>query len=197
MFTDDCVLSETSRGPVPSTSQPPDGQVLALFRLWGGWGLWVEQGARALQVNRQTCWKQTEKQGWCSGYNFDIISSVVVVYSLSHVRLLRPHGLICHGISQARILEWVALSFSRGSSQPRDRIHVSCITGRFFTSESLVDPLKQLSSTLLASRISFMEDNFSQMEGGGMVSGWFKCTSFLVHFIPSIITSAPHQIIRR
>ena len=38
-----------------------------------------EQGARALQVNRQTCWKQTEKQGWYSGYNFDIISSVVVV----------------------------------------------------------------------------------------------------------------------
>ena len=82
-----------------------------------------------------------------------------------------PMDSSVHGISQARILEWVALSFSRGSSQPRDRIHVSCITGRFFTSESLVDPLKQLSSTLLASRISFMEDNFSQLEGGGMVSG--------------------------
>ena len=80
-------------------------------------------------------------------------------------------GSSVHGISQARILEWVALSFSRGSSQLRDRIHVSCITGRFFTSESQVDPLKQLSSTLLALRISFTEDNFSQMEGGGMVSG--------------------------
>ena len=32
-----------------------------------------------------------------------------------------------HGISQARILEWVAISFSKGSSQPRDQIHVSCI----------------------------------------------------------------------
>ena len=43
-----------------------------------------------------------------------------------------------HGISQARILEWVAISFSRGSSQPRDRTrvsYVSCIVGRFFTSE--------------------------------------------------------------
>ena len=38
-----------------------------------------------------------------------------------------------HGILQARILEWVASSFSRGSSQPRDRTGVSCITGRFFT----------------------------------------------------------------
>ena len=38
-----------------------------------------------------------------------------------------------HGIFQARIPEWVAISFSRGSSQPRDRTQVSCIVGRSFT----------------------------------------------------------------
>ena len=38
-----------------------------------------------------------------------------------------------HGILQARIVEWVAFPFSRGSSQPRDRSQVSCIAGRFFT----------------------------------------------------------------
>ena len=38
------------------------------------------------------------------------------------------------GIFQARILEWVAFAFSRGSSQPRDWTQVSCIAGRFFTS---------------------------------------------------------------
>ena len=38
-----------------------------------------------------------------------------------------------HGILQARILEWVAGSFSRGSSQPRDRTEVSHNAGRFFT----------------------------------------------------------------
>ena len=38
-----------------------------------------------------------------------------------------------HGILQARILEWVAVPFSRGSSQHRDRTQVSCIAGRFFT----------------------------------------------------------------
>ena len=37
-----------------------------------------------------------------------------------------------HGILQARILEWVAISFSRGSSQPRDQIQVSRIAGRRF-----------------------------------------------------------------
>ena len=38
-----------------------------------------------------------------------------------------PPGSSAHGISQARILEWVAISFSRGSSWPRDRTCISCI----------------------------------------------------------------------
>ena len=42
-------------------------------------------------------------------------------------------GTSVHGILQAGILEWVAISSSRGSSQPRVRIQVSCIAGRFFT----------------------------------------------------------------
>ena len=42
-------------------------------------------------------------------------------------------GSSVHGIFQARILEWVAISFFRGSSQPRDRTQVSCIVGRRFT----------------------------------------------------------------
>ena len=42
-------------------------------------------------------------------------------------------GFSVHKIFQARILEWVAISFSRGSSRPRNRTRVSCIVGRFFT----------------------------------------------------------------
>ena len=38
-----------------------------------------------------------------------------------------------HGIFQARVLEWIAISVSRGSSQPRDRTRVSCTVGRRFT----------------------------------------------------------------
>ena len=45
----------------------------------------------------------------------------------------RP-GSSVHEISLARILEWVAISFSRGSSPPQDQTHVSCIGG-FFTLE--------------------------------------------------------------
>ena len=39
-----------------------------------------------------------------------------------------PPGSSVHGIFQARILEWVAISSSRGSSRPRDQTHVSCIS---------------------------------------------------------------------
>ena len=41
-----------------------------------------------------------------------------------------PPGSYVHGIFQARILVWVAIPFSRESSQPRDQILVSCIAGR-------------------------------------------------------------------
>ena len=45
-----------------------------------------------------------------------------------------PPGSSVHGTVQARILEWVAIPFSRGSSQPRDWIEVSCIAGSFSVS---------------------------------------------------------------
>ena len=43
------------------------------------------------------------------------------------------HAPLSMGILQARILEWVAMLSSGGSSQPRYQIQVSCIAGRFFT----------------------------------------------------------------
>ena len=42
-------------------------------------------------------------------------------------------GSSVHGISQARILEWVAIPISRASSQPKELFQVSCTAGRFFT----------------------------------------------------------------
>ena len=53
-----------------------------------------------------------------------------------------PPASSVHGILQAKILQWVAILFSRGSSQTRDRTWVSCTAGRFFivwgTGEALV-----------------------------------------------------------
>ena len=50
----------------------------------------------------------------------------------------RPPGSSVHGILPARILEWVAVPFSRGSSWPRNWSQVSCIAGRFFTTASAI-----------------------------------------------------------
>ena len=79
-----------------------------------------------------------------------------------------PPGSSVHGILQARMLEWVAIPFSRASSQPRDQTQVSCIVGRFFTLWAIREALKchrekclvrmpsELTLNLLALFIPFM-----------------------------------------
>ena len=66
-----------------------------------------------------------------------------------------PPGSSVHEIFQARILEWVAISYSRGSSPYRDQIHislVSCATGRFFTAEP---PGKLLNCHLISPKYTY------------------------------------------
>ena len=96
-------------------------------------------------------WKKNQWEQWAcllapgSPYSTSemrwAVLGVVVVQSLSCVWLFcdpidySPPGCSVHGISPARILEWVAIFFSRGSSRPRDWTCISCISGRFFTTE--------------------------------------------------------------
>ena len=61
-----------------------------------------------------------------------------------------------HGILQARILEWVAIVFSRRSSQPRDQTPVSCIAGRFFTISHKV--CWEVSKTSTSFQVSCLEE---------------------------------------
>ena len=77
---------------------------------------------------------------WRDAYLGLRLTYIYCVYAqlLSHVWLCdlgdcSPSDSSVHGISQARILEWVAISFSRGSSWPRDQTLVSCIASGFFT----------------------------------------------------------------
>ena len=63
--------------------------------------------------------------------------SVCVLIAHSYLILFdlmdcKPQGSSVHGIFQARILEWIAIYFSRGSIQLRDQTQVSCIAGRCF-----------------------------------------------------------------
>ena len=61
-----------------------------------------------------------------------------------------PPGSSLHGILQARLLEWVAISFSRVSSQPRDRTQVSRIAGRRFNLWATREALYSDDTTLTA-----------------------------------------------
>ena len=61
------------------------------------------------------------------------ISLLFMSNSATSWTVCRSLGSSVHGFFQARILEWVAIPFSRESSQPRDQTWVSCIAGRFFT----------------------------------------------------------------
>ena len=69
------------------------------------------------------------------------VMAIMPTWCPCEVKVTQPCLTLCdpmdysvHGILQARILEWVAFPFSRGSSQPRDQTQVSRIAGRFFTS---------------------------------------------------------------
>ena len=73
---------------------------------------------------------------WATGEAYETVWKVLVAQSgqtLSDPMVCSPSGSSVQGILQARILEWVAISFSRESSQPRDWTQVSCIADRFFT----------------------------------------------------------------
>ena len=54
-----------------------------------------------------------------------------------------PQDSSVHGISHARILEWIAISFTRGSSQPWDRTTSSALAGVFFTTEPQGSPAQE------------------------------------------------------
>ena len=61
-------------------------------------------------------------------------SSREVTVAQLRLALCDPMDYTVHGILQAKILEWLAIPFSKESSKPRDQTQVSRIAGRFFTS---------------------------------------------------------------
>ena len=74
--------------------------------------------------------KQISDMKWSEVKWIEVAQSCPTVCDPMDCSLL---GSSVHGIFQARILEWVAIYFSRGTSQPRDQTRVSCIAGRCFT----------------------------------------------------------------
>ena len=85
---------------------------------------------------------------WAHAWPLPYFPSLCVCVSCLVVsNSLRPHGwqltrLLCHGIIQAGLLEWVTVSFSRGCSWPREQTRISCIAGRFFFASYIDNLLK-------------------------------------------------------
>ena len=75
----------------------------------------------------------------------------IILSPFRRVWLCDPPDSSVHGILQARIVEWVAMPSSRGSSQPRDWIWVSCTAGGFFTIWATRQALFQYHSNLSSS----------------------------------------------
>ena len=116
---------------------------------------------------------------WKQNYTYS-----VVVQLLSHVQFLcnpmdyrLPGSSVC-GISQARILEWVAISFSGSSSRPRDQTCISCTVGGFFTTEPPETPTHSILPFIWNYRKKI--DTYIVMESRSMskFSGWEETIDF-------------------
>ena len=103
------------------------------------WNYWTNLLKHPTHTHTCTYEKKEKYQPW---YHWKWKWSRSVVSTLCDPVDCRPPGFCVRGISQARILEWVAISFSRGSSWPRDRTWGSHIAGGHFnlwaTREGLV-----------------------------------------------------------
>ena len=94
-------------------------------------------------------------------------------------------GSSVHGILQARILEWVAISFSRGSSWPRDRTQVFCIAGRLFTIWASREAYKILYICLNKETASLVSSLKSSLSYFLVASQGKPCCLFLWEIIPN------------
>ena len=90
------------------------------------------------QLGLHTYWKIAHKRKW----------KVKVKIAQSCPTLCDPVDYTVCGLLQARILEWVAFPFSRGSSQPRDGTQVFRTAGRFFTSWATREAQKKVEMSL-------------------------------------------------
>ena len=103
-----------------------------------------------------------------------------------------PPGSSVHDILQARILDWVAISFSRGSSSPRGQTHISCIVGRFFIAEPSRKPVMPTASnsqalltthsSTLAWKIPWTEEPGRLQSMGSLSQTWLSDFTFTFHF---------------
>ena len=118
-------------------SPTPKAQGLIICQEWR-FHKWFVMALSEIKTNTPKGETKDESQTNGSYKIRQIINNGIYIYMLSRVWLfVIPWTVVyqasLHGIFQARVLEWVAISFSRGSFWPRDQTQVSCIAGSCFT----------------------------------------------------------------
>ena len=119
-------------------------------------------------------------------------------YSLSRVWLCDPMDsslpdFSVHGLLQARILEWIAMSFSRGSFQSRDQTQVSLIAGEFFTvwvTKETPEYWSGFSSVQLLSRVWLCNPMNCSMPGLPVHQQLPESTQTYVHWVGDAIQAS-------
>ena len=106
-------------------------------------------------------------------------------------------GSSVHGILQARALEWVAISYSRGSSPHRDQTQVSFITGRFFTiwatREDQNSPIFEMH---LKGHVCFLDATFWEVQKSWPISRrkWCKSGERVLYLMEVSIPSSVQNL---
>ena len=135
-----------------SRQRQPEGRKAEVSGISKGNGKWLERQTWAILQGPRIHTSSSEQGIWTifwlptgclpplpweAGFSELYYCPITWVLSRSHPTLPPEDcslpGFSVHEISQARILDWVAIPSSRGSSQPRDRTHGSCIADTFFT----------------------------------------------------------------
>ena len=119
----------------------------ALFKQ-SGWGLptLILSSTHIMPLTSQPCISLSKINHQILSLLSQLIDLAITHGYVSHVQLCAaplncsPPGSSVHEILQARVLEWVVMPSSEGSSWPRDRTLVSCIADRFFITEPLGKP---------------------------------------------------------
>ena len=93
-----------------------------------------------------------------------------------------PLGTSVHGILQARILEWVAMPFSKVSSQPRDQTWVSHIACRFFTIRTKKNSKLEIQN--LESNKTKLEQDIRELS-----EKWFQKKIILINHLMSLMNN--------
>ena len=103
-------------------------------------------------------------------------------------------GFSVHGILQARILEWVTISFSRGSSQPRDWTQVSCIGGRCFNLWATREAHTQkLYSNTYTQNFIYSSHRFTEAPEAHSYNKWLNVSMHVCSVLSDSLWTPGHQ----